>query len=351
MLGPLQNQKCNIRNVGKSRNGSDRFWCSQHNSTATGYGGIKLENCELSYLDTVPKRVLEIREHDFPGGIAIWGAVDPIFNTTDYSDQAGVHVHARNEPGGDKIHDETFDEVRLHYKNDLFDNNVVTITHDVAVAYYVSRYIGRNVDSLICPHCRKVHLDKDVFAVKPHKRHLCHHCGRFFNDVKRGISNPVIFFRNLKDEYLQPRQVIKSKKHLNIKQVDYPGGIAIWASNPALVWTATRPEEKGIHVHAFGTDTINDTYATVMIDGVNLELDHVATLMAQKALGYLNGRIVSLECPHCSTPHFDKGDMAFKPHKHHCCENCGEKFENGQKLAVSNPLAKELERLIKFTSE
>lgn len=351
MLGPLQNKECVIRNVGKARNGSDRYWCSEHNATATGFGGVKLEKCELAYLDTIPKRILEIRENDFPGGIAIWGAVDPIYNTTKYSEQPGVHVHARNVEDGKKVHDETFDEVRFHYKNDLFNDNVVTITHDVAIAYYVSRYIGKNVKSLVCPHCRKAHLDKDAFAIKPHRRHLCHHCGRFFDDIQRGISNPVVFFRNLKDEYLKPREVISADKHLDIRQEDYPEGIAIWASNPALIWTAPRPEEKGIHVHAFGANIINDTYASVMIDGIEIETEYVAALMAQNALGYLKGRVVSLICPSCKSPHFDREDMAFKPHSNHKCDECETIFSQGQKLVVSNPLAEKLERLITLKQE
>jgi len=353
MHGPLQKNACKIKNVGKARNGSYRYWCSQHNATATGYGGIELDTCELAYLDSIPSRILEIQENDFPGGIAIWGAVDPIYNTTNHSEQPGVHVHARNEADGDKIHDSTFDEVRLHYNDDLFNNNVVTITHDVAIAYYVSRYIGRNVEALVCPHCKKVHLDKDIFAVKPHKRHLCHHCGRFFDDVKQGISNPVVFFRNLKDKYSKPRQVVDAQKHLDIEQSKFPNGISIWASNPALIWTASRPEEKGIHVHAYtddGVDTVNDTYASVRIDGIDLERDHVAALMAQNALGYLNGRVVAYDCPKCFQPHFDQGDMAFKPHKNHHCESCGEKFSSGQKLVVCNPLVEKLETLIKTKS-
>src|SRR5712672_4253086 len=30
-----------------------------------------------------------------------------------------------------------------------------------------------------------------------------------------------------------------------------PGGMQIWASNPALVWTSARPEEAGLHIHLY----------------------------------------------------------------------------------------------------
>ena len=29
------------------------------------------------------------------------------------------------------------------------------------------------------------------------------------------------------------------------------GGLLIWGSNPAILWTATRDEEAGVHAHAY----------------------------------------------------------------------------------------------------
>jgi hypothetical protein len=39
-----------------------------------------------------------------------------------------------------------------------------------------------------------------------------------------------------------------SKKTLNIRQKDYSGGIQIWGSNPAFIWTGKNAEEEGIQV-------------------------------------------------------------------------------------------------------
>ena len=73
--------------------------------------------------------------------------------------------------------------------------------------------------------------------------------------------------------------------------------------------------------------------------------------MAQNALGYLKGRVVSLICPSCMSPHFDRGDMAFQPHSNHKCDECETIFSQGQKLVVSNLLAEKLERLITLKQE
>jgi hypothetical protein len=63
---------------------------------------------------------------------------------------------------------------------------------------------------------------------------------------------------------------------LVLKQADFPGGIQIWGSNPAIVWTASRHEKAGIHVHAFrrdgdGTPERDETFSEVVIDGVRLD--------------------------------------------------------------------------------
>ena len=47
----------------------------------------------------------------------------------------------------------------------------------------------------------------------------------------------------------------------------------VWASTPAIVWTAERPQEFGIHVHVHdGTSRIiDDTFGEVVLNGRPLE--------------------------------------------------------------------------------
>jgi len=130
-----------------------------------------------------------------------------------------------------------------------------------------------------------------------------------------------------------------------------PGGMQIWASNPALVWTSARPEEAGLHIHLYdsqGNIAVDDTFDCVTVDGIELNESHVQYHMAQQALPHLSDKVVSLTCPRCDNPHFDMGESAFFPHSEHSCENCQEKFvsKGRRKLVISNPFGTVRMRLL-----
>lgn len=42
--------------------------------------------------------------------------------------------------------------------------------------------------AIFCPHCNGQHIDEGVYAIKPHKRHLCFHCGKKFLVSKANIG-------------------------------------------------------------------------------------------------------------------------------------------------------------------
>src|SRR5260370_35457750 len=108
-------RSCSIEHVGKQRNGKPRFWCSVHQSSATGRYGIRLPACEGAYLDKAETRkILELDPADYPGGIALWGAVDAAYDTTSLKPESGIHVHARERSDGGKEIDDTFDAVVIN---------------------------------------------------------------------------------------------------------------------------------------------------------------------------------------------------------------------------------------------
>ncbi len=332
-MRPRQSEKCSIEHVGKQRNGKPRYWCRTHQCSATGLHGARLPAC-VGASKASPPKVLELDAPAHPGGIALWGAVEAVYDTSSMPPEIGIHVHARAIENGQKEVDDTFDAVVVR----LSPDEEATITGDTAISYYLSRFLKRQVKLLRCPHCREAHLDAGYFAVKLHRRHMCQACGRHFNDVEKSISNPVALLEVVQRNVAP----VRAPRDLNISQASYPGGVQIWASNPALVWTSDRPEEAGLHIHLYespGKITIDDTFDHVIIDGIELNEEHVQYFMAQQALPHLSNKIVNLVCPHCDAPHFDVDDMAFHPHIEHTCEHCGKTFvSNGRrKLVVSNP--------------
>ena len=61
-------------------------------------------------------------------------------------------------------------------------------------------------------------------------------------------------------------------KEINLD--DYAGlQFQIWASTPAVLWTADRPQERGIHVHVYKDDDylVDDTFGTVIHNGRALD--------------------------------------------------------------------------------
>jgi transposase-like protein len=336
---------CLIESVGKQRNGNSRYWCTVHRSPATARYGKRMDTCEGAYREGGGGEILEIDPADYPGGIALWGAVDPVYDTMGIPAEKGIHVHARREPLGAKVHDKSFSEVRVPYARDLIERRYASITQETGVAYYLSRFLGRHITTLYCTYCGDAHLDAEWFAIKPHRRHLCHGCGRQFS-AERSISNPVMAVRDFYRDF--DRVIERASEVLVAKQADYPGGMQIWASNPAILWTASTPEHDGIHVHADGYGHfVDETFDRVVLDGIELNEQHLRLYMAQKAVAYLADKVVSINCPDCGLAHCDVGDDAFRPHQRHICHDCGAEFvtPGRRKLVVSNPFVETVSAL------
>ncbi len=335
---------CEICEVGLARNGRTRFWCTVHRAPASAReaaGGSCSAPEQLPRVGTS----LDLDPQDFPGGVALWGSVPAIFDTTNLPPEMGVHVHARRSVSGEKEIDATFDRVTCAYRRDLLEDGRATIDGEAAVAYYLARFVGNEVKCLFCTYCGMPHTDVDAFAIRPHRKHLCHACGRFFMADEKGVSNPLAL---LKPALCETPKL--SQKTLEICQSDFRDGMQLWASNPAIVWLADRPEEAGIHVHAYdarNARAIDDTYGSVRIDGVFIPIDQTSYLMAQRTSSTLRSKVVSLACQSCGEEAFDQGVLAFQPRVSRRCGACGSEFQcpGSARLVVANPLVAKLEFL------
>ena len=343
---PSSQTACTIQFVGKARNGSSRWWCTSHGANATGPRGLRLDVCERAETREINASILQLDPADYPGGVAIWRVSRPVYDTTNRETHPGVHVHARLIPDAPKDIDESYDAVALRLHADLVQANVL-VTEPMARAYYLARFCGHRLKSLSCTRCRAPHLDEGWFAIKPHRRHLCQACGHHFVDRDHSVSSPLVSVEGM-DAGNEKRRSVRAQRTLAIDQRDYPGGIRLWASNPALLWTAEKPEDEGIHAHLYGSHgdlRDDDTFDAVSIDGVALDEGMVKQLMAQQAVENVADKVVSLACPACQRPHFDAGPSAFAPHVAHTCEHCGNLFRAGRHAAVSNPVVEVLRTL------
>jgi transposase-like protein len=218
----------------------------------------------------------------------------------------------------------------------------VLVNEIEAIYYMVTSVFGSQMLYVRCTHCGWPHLDKDFFSVHPHHRHLCAGCGRHFNDSKDGIGNPIVGIRQACG--VREHRTAPAKENLNIRQADYPGGIQIWGSNAAFIWTGEHEEAEGIHVHAFRElqqePELDETYGEVIIDGVRLDAEMVRVLMAQNVMPSLKGRVRSIDCPACRRPRFGVAEHAYTPSATHTCSDCGHQFAatGRPRNSVANPL-------------
>lgn len=342
---------CNIVAVGKRRDGGTRYWCLTHHANATAKYGVAAQRCVAA--DDPPIAAEETLHLDFaqyPGGIALWGSVPAVYDTTTQPTDRGIHVHARLVKGGSKEIDKTYRRLRIPHRADLLSDGWVEVDEIDAINYMVSAVFGFETIAVRCTHCGFAHLDRDWFAVHAHRRHQCHGCGRQFSDTVTGIGNPIAELRGMLGA--KATKVRRAPDSISIRQKDYPGGIQVWGSNPAILWTSSDPEMAGIHLHAFVSaeqvmPEVDETFARVTIDGIKLDPEQVRTYMAQSAMPHLEGRVVDLMCPNCRSPHFDQGERALTPHINHECHACAETFQApGQtKKTIGNPFVGVRERL------
>lgn len=334
---------CKIVSVGKRRDGGTRYWCIGHHANATAKYGTAAAKCVAA--DDPPitaDETLNLDFCDYPGGVALWGSVPAVYDTTTQPTDRGIHVHARSISGACKDIDKTYRRLRIPLKTDLLSDGWAEVNEIDAINYMVSRVFGLETISVQCIYCGFSHLDRDWFAVHPHRKHQCHGCGRQFSDSAAGVGNLIATLRRMLGA--KPSRTNKAPDSISIKQRDYPGGIQIWGSNPAILWTSHDAEMTGIHLHAFASDDlqmpqVDETYAEVTIDGVPLDAEQVRTYMAQSAMPHLERRIVELTCLSCGEPHFEREAHAFNPHIDHECHACASMFRApGQlKKTIGNP--------------
>src|SRR5262249_19533423 len=278
--------------IENGRDGGKRYWCRAHRADATAKGGTPARKCRAA--DTVPIRadeILTLELDKYLGGVALWGAVPAVYDTTRLPMDRGIHVHARPTPESKKEMDFTYRAVRLVGRGQPDDG--VVVSEIDAIYYMVSSVFGFPMSYVTCTYCGWPHLDKDWFSVHPHRRHLCAGCGKHFHDSVNGIGNPIVGVRDACG--VGEHEIAPAAKTLDIKQSEYPGGIQIWGSNPAFLWTGFKHEEEGIHVHAFlegqTEPELDDTFREVTIDGIQLDPVMVRVLMAQHVMPSLKGRV------------------------------------------------------------
>jgi hypothetical protein len=187
-----------------------------------------------------------------------------------------IHVHLRETPGDSlKVVDKDFSAIALLYKPelDLFQAEEITrinVTPPAALEFVLAIEQEREMDCINCNKCGYPHLDLGDFAKKPHRKHFCGNCGSDSIWSKEAIvSTPL---KPIHDQLAKSIEFETPDRSLDLDEYadcDYD----VWASTPAVLWTADRSQEEGVHVHVMkdGKRIVDETFGTVTLEGEQLD--------------------------------------------------------------------------------
>lgn len=276
---------------------------------------------------------LKLSIGDYPGGVAIWGALPAAFDTTNLDFDRGVHVHARLSDIAKKSIDATYDTVEVEWRGNSF-----VIDERAAVHFTMASIFDIEIISLACCCCQQDIVSTGLNAVIPQHHHSCQGCGHINSTNRACVINPIVALKNKIGDPQIKRQATLPNRSIILDVERFPGGIQIWGSNPSIIWTARRLEESAIHVHAYnvnGKRIIDNTYSTVIMDGQSLDIEMIRVLQIQQAVPNLINTITTVCCPNCDVAQFDQGIDAIVAHTARTCNHCKKSFVH--QAVISNP--------------
>jgi hypothetical protein len=286
---------CDFVHAGKFRMGTERWWCRTHQThwgakadlrAFDQFGEMRCANHAQRMHYIVGPLTLNLRDYEEVG---IWCSMPAGLSTFEVKNRAPrIHVHVRPKANGKKIIDRDFDAISVRYSPDLGlfesdDINRVNITPPAAFEFVRSLESGREMSCIGCSNCGYPHLDLGDFARTPHRKHFCGNCGR----DSTWSSDPIVStpLKPLHDTFAKTVKYTTPERTLDLDE--YPGcNFTVWASTPAIVWTAARPQEFGIHVHVYrGPERfIDDTFGEVIRDGKRLDRQTLIASMISRSI-------------------------------------------------------------------
>lgn len=286
---------CHIVPCGKFRNGADRWYCKTHQihwgvnadlAAVPPTGEVTCSNHLMGMSYVVDPLVVDFDEFQ---EIGVWCSLPPAISSKPIEPRTPrIHVHKRLAGHNKKVLDRDFDAIVCSYSQDLglFASNEITqiqITPPAAFEFVKSLEQGREMGCVTCKKCGYPHLDLGSFANTPHAKHFCGNCGNdsVWSDGKI-VSTPL---KPLHDQFNNSDTYVIPDRELNLD--DYADlNFDLWPSTPAVLWTANRPQEKGIHVHVIknGRRVVDDTFGKVIYQSKELNRDSLWEKMAQNTV-------------------------------------------------------------------
>jgi len=294
-LGNDAELPCDFAHAGKFRHGAERMWCRTHQThwgtkadiaSYEQLGEMRCANHQQHMNYVIAPLTINLGEH---AEVGIWCSMPAALSTEVIKPRPPkIHVHVREKPNEKKTVDGDFEAVSVLYNGDLglFRNDGITrvnITPPAAFEFVRATETGQEMSCINCSHCGYPHLDLGDFARKAHRKHFCGNCGRDSTWSKDPIvSTPL---KPLHDSFAKTLRYVSPDRVLKLD--DYRGArYTVWASTPAIVWTAEREQEFGIHVHIHqgGVRIVDDTFREVILNGRPLDRSELVRAMIDRCV-------------------------------------------------------------------
>lgn len=172
--------KCNIEYVGKSRNGTLKYYCITHKAVASDIKGNKLDECLCTYKEMFNNR-LKIKEMHIESIKII------------YEDILKNVVPKVVINGKEFLGILEYDNCLLSYKD--FGGTMLSKLNNVYL------------DKVVCKRCNHFHSDNGRFAYTPHLIHLCLYCGHLIRAKEKNIGNEFNIIYNIPNIELSDGEV------------------------------------------------------------------------------------------------------------------------------------------------
>jgi hypothetical protein len=213
-----------------------------------------------------PSRVcarIDLRAHDEVG---LWCSLPAALSSRSIKRRPPrLHLHVRPKSGGRKVLDTDIDALFIN-TNSIADVDArigdIIITPTIAFNFARAYRSSHPFELRACSHCAYVCIAVSGCG-DPNQRCFCSNCG---SDQTIATILPVFRWPDGTQAFTTP------SRDLDLDRLD-DCTYTIWASTPALIWTAQRPQEAGIHVHVDrGVERIvDDTFASVRLNSKLLD--------------------------------------------------------------------------------
>lgn len=170
--------KCNIEYIGKSRQGTTKYYCTVHKSFAYDKSGNKLDECLWINKEIYDNRLIikpnEIKDINIKYENILESVIPKII-----------------------INNNEFNGV-LEYDNSL-------LTYKDFGGIILAKLNNTPLEIVKCSHCGRYHSDNGKFAYTPHRTHLCLYCGHLFRVKEKNVGSELAMIYDI------PKIELKSK--------------------------------------------------------------------------------------------------------------------------------------------